>query len=40
MLISAQRQITTLATEHHLPAMHEMREFVVLDGYSIRRELG
>jgi putative tryptophan/tyrosine transport system substrate-binding protein len=27
MLIGAQRQITTLAIEHHLPAMHEMREF-------------
>jgi putative ABC transport system substrate-binding protein len=28
MLISAQRQITTLAIEHRLPAIHEMREFV------------
>jgi putative tryptophan/tyrosine transport system substrate-binding protein len=27
MLISAQRQITTLAIEHQLPTMHEMREF-------------
>jgi putative tryptophan/tyrosine transport system substrate-binding protein len=27
MLISAQRHITTLAIEHHLPTMHEMREF-------------
>ena len=27
MLISAQRQITTLAIEHHLPSIHEMREF-------------
>jgi len=28
MLMSAQRQITTLAIEYRLPAMHEMREFV------------
>ena len=32
MLMSAQRQITTLAIEHQLPTIYQVREFVQDDG--------